>query len=345
MTSGQDRTVTSKFLERSCADHVYIVDEFTPKVSSVNFGDRVPVENPLSMIEPVIDSEQTASETVQFVVVDDEILIARDLAAQVRNLGYQVTGVFTSLTKANALIASDPPDIVLMDIHLGTEQDGIDAAEPIYADFGIPTVYITAYSDESTLHRAQKTHPLGYILKPFRARDVKATLLMAVAQHKLSRSLEENRSWLHALLSSVPDAAIAIDTKGVVRFANRSGQEMLDTTELAGRPLDKVLRLQDSVLQDIFPGQDFASIGGIMKDRAFLVGAKGRQVPVEYTLTNVPATRMSGKSQLLLIRDVSEGDRVDRLLARERELLSGRIASADTELDRTKEELRNSAPN
>ena len=136
------------------------------------------------MIEPATDLEQTASETVQFVVVDDEVLIARDLAAQVRSLGYQVTGVFTSLRKANALIASDPPDIVLMDIHLGTEQDGIDAAERIYVDFGIPTVYITAYSDESTLHRAQNTHPLGYILKPFRTRDVKATLLMAVAQHK-----------------------------------------------------------------------------------------------------------------------------------------------------------------
>ena len=100
-------------------------------------------------------------------VVEDEGIVAKDIQYTLKNLGYKVSGIATSGEDALTKIYSTAPDLILMDIKLKGEIDGIDVTERIRHNFDIPVVYLTAYVDNKTLGRAKKTMPYGYISKPF----------------------------------------------------------------------------------------------------------------------------------------------------------------------------------
>lgn len=116
----------------------------------------------------------------RIMVVEDEALVALDLTAKLRQLDYEVPGgAFTgeeAVQQAEVLL----PDLVLMDIHLAGEMDGVEAARQIHHQFHIPIVFLTAYSDDTTLERAKSSEPLGYLIKPFEQRELYTTLEMAL---------------------------------------------------------------------------------------------------------------------------------------------------------------------
>jgi CheY-like chemotaxis protein len=106
-------------------------------------------------------------ESAQILVVEDEGIVALHLAQRLEGLGHTVPLVVGSGVEAVRQAVAVRPDLVLMDIHLQGEMDGIEAAKQIRAQGDIPVVYLTAYADEPTLQRAKITEPFGYVLKPF----------------------------------------------------------------------------------------------------------------------------------------------------------------------------------
>lgn len=130
-------------------------------------------------------------------VVEDEEGIARYIEEALEGYGYEVAGIVSSGREAVRRAGDEEPDIVLMDIRLEGEVDGIEAAEHIRERYSIPVVYLTAYSDDETLRRAKLTEPFGYILKPFQKRELYSSIEMALYRHreeekarKRSRELE-----------------------------------------------------------------------------------------------------------------------------------------------------------
>ncbi len=103
------------------------------------------------------------------------------------------------------------PDLVLMDIQLDGQCDGIVAAEAIRNQYDLPVIYLTAHSDATTLARAKLTGPFGYILKPFDERDLAVQIERALYKHQAERKLREQREWLRVTLNSIGDAVIATD--------------------------------------------------------------------------------------------------------------------------------------
>ena len=118
-------------------------------------------------------------EKPQILVTEDERIVAMDIQSMLQGMGYSVPEVAYSGEEAIAKAAEFHPDLVLMDIMLGSGMDGVEAAETIRSRFDIPVVYLTANADEPILQRAKLTEPFGYIIKPFREREVYATLEMA----------------------------------------------------------------------------------------------------------------------------------------------------------------------
>jgi signal transduction histidine kinase len=106
---------------------------------------------------------------------------------QLAQLGVEVAGTASSAEMAIRLIEQCPPDLVLMDIHLKGEMDGIDAAAEIRRRFDVPTVYLTAHADDGTLRRARETEPLGYLVKPISERDLRVTMEMALERCRMDR--------------------------------------------------------------------------------------------------------------------------------------------------------------
>jgi len=112
-----------------------------------------------------------------------------DMERRLNTLGYEVIEHVLSGEDAIAKAGQERPDIILMDIHLKGEMDGIEAAERIKASLGTPVIYITAYSDETTLARAKVTEPFGYILKPFQEREIYSTIEMALYKYHIEQEL------------------------------------------------------------------------------------------------------------------------------------------------------------
>lgn len=124
----------------------------------------------------------------RILIVEDEHIVAMGIKRMLKNLGYTVTGVASSGMDAISKAESTFPDLVLMDIMLKGELDGIEAAKEIKERFEVPVVYLTAYSDSNILERAKKTGPFGYIVKPFDEKDLHSNI--EIALHRLRRAKE-----------------------------------------------------------------------------------------------------------------------------------------------------------
>ncbi len=127
----------------------------------------------------------------KILVVEDENIVALEIKKRLQKLGYIVPGVASTGEDAISKVEGILPDLVLMDIMLKGEIDGIHAAGEIRKRFNIPVIYLTAYSDEETLQRAKFTEPYGYILKPFEEDDLRTTIEIALYRHQASGGKEK----------------------------------------------------------------------------------------------------------------------------------------------------------
>jgi len=122
----------------------------------------------------------------KILIVEDDVIVAMDVENRLKNLGHSVLAIVDNGKDAIEKTTVYNPDLVLMDIVLKGDMDGIEAAEIIRYSFGMPIIFITAYADEEKLERAKLTMPFGYILKPFRDRDIKITIEMACYTAKIN---------------------------------------------------------------------------------------------------------------------------------------------------------------
>jgi AmiR/NasT family two-component response regulator len=134
----------------------------------------------------------------RILIVEDDSIIALTIEGRLKDFGYRVVGRAATGADAIKKALDLNPDLVLMDIHLKGPIDGIETAETIYGIHNIPVVYLTAFSDEATLERAQKTSPFGYIVKPFSDSTLKTTLRLAMLKHnaeKKDSEINELMTW------------------------------------------------------------------------------------------------------------------------------------------------------
>ncbi len=126
----------------------------------------------------------------KILVVEDESIIAADIAMVLQNLGYEVTATVPSGEQAIEEVEGNKPDLVLMDIVIKGDMDGIETAEQMRSQFSIPVVFLTAFADEKTLERAKITGPFGYITKPFEETDLKVAVEIGLYKAKLEAERE-----------------------------------------------------------------------------------------------------------------------------------------------------------
>ncbi len=166
----------------------------------------------------------------QILVVEDQPIVAMTIERQLRQLGYQVVKKVTYGEEAILQAADIRPDLVLMDIRLRGEMDGVEAAEQIRAQLGIPVVYVTGHADQETLRRAKVSAPFGYILKPFKGRDLEVAIEIALQQHRMEAELRESELRFRRLFEQSNDAIAIHDLEGRILNVNRRACDMLDYT-------------------------------------------------------------------------------------------------------------------
>ncbi|MFP5269998.1 response regulator [Coleofasciculus sp.] len=134
----------------------------------------------------------------KILVIEDERVVALSIQNRLEALGYIITANVISAEVALTRIRQNPPDLVLMDIQLKGEMDGIEAAAQMRQQFQLPIVYLSAYNDEETLERAKFTEPYGYLLKPFESKDLATTIEVALYKHKMEQQLLEREQSINS---------------------------------------------------------------------------------------------------------------------------------------------------
>ena len=124
-------------------------------------------------------------------VVEDEVVIALGLQQRLTEMGYDVIGISYSGEEALGKARSLGPDLILMDIMIPGKLDGINVAEIVKSELGIPVVFLTAFSEDKIIERARKAEPFGYILKPFQDRELKASIEVAFYKKEMEKTLQK----------------------------------------------------------------------------------------------------------------------------------------------------------
>ncbi|HPI37393.1 MAG TPA: PAS domain S-box protein [Ignavibacteriaceae bacterium] len=128
----------------------------------------------------------------RILIVEDESIVAFDLSSRLEAMGFKVIGIASNGVTAIEIAKKELPDMVLMDIMLGGEIDGIETTKKINESNFIPVIYLTAYSDPGTLERAKLSEPFGYILKPFEEQELRSTIEMALYKYTIEKKLKES---------------------------------------------------------------------------------------------------------------------------------------------------------
>ena len=128
-------------------------------------------------------------ETASILICEDEGLVASDIAAALREKGYGVAGIASCYEQAISIVEQTTPDLALMDVHIDGPKNGIEVANVLQREYGIPSIYLTAYADDDTIEDAKRTLPLAYLLKPFDERELATAVEIGLSRHR-----EENRT-------------------------------------------------------------------------------------------------------------------------------------------------------
>jgi two-component system cell cycle sensor histidine kinase/response regulator CckA len=144
----------------------------------------------------------------RILVVEDEAIVALHLKQQLINLGYDVPKVVASGEQAIAQALVSRPDLILMDINIQGDIDGIEAAQRLPEDMQIPVIYLTAYADEKTLERAKSTRPYGYLAKPYSERELHATIQMGLERHRADQTLRASNHLLEQLTAGLQEEVL-----------------------------------------------------------------------------------------------------------------------------------------
>ena len=229
----------------------------------------------------------------RLLVVEDEVLVARDIQARLQRMGYEVVGTVARGEDAVSTALAESPDLILMDINLKGEMDGIEAATQINEVSSVPVIYCTAYSNDEVLERAKITSPFGYVLKPFDNRELEINIEIALFKHQVEQDLAKTKQNLDATLTNVSDGVIAADQTGQVILINAVAESLTDCSGERSKNamLDEVL-----VLEAFEPGQPainllnpetFVYWKQFSGMRQLLVRPDGTRIPIELSANSL----------------------------------------------------------
>jgi len=253
----------------------------------------------------------------KILVVEDEHITAEYLGYRLKHLGYEVLPILKRGEDVIEQVGDLQPDLILMDIMLEGDMDGIEAAERVLQTHDIPVIYLTALSDPRTFERAKVTGSFAYLVKPFDDTQLHRTIEMTLYKNMLEQQIKESQKWFSTTLRSIGDGVIASDDTGRVKFINPAAVTILETAaeELTGQSwytfchlidADTGERLSDPVEQVLSSKQQVD-----LDDRAALVLADERQKFVEVNASPIMVKPGIVNGVVMVIRDISRKKAVE----------------------------------
>ncbi len=256
----------------------------------------------------------------RILVVEDEGIIAKDIQKSLQNLGYHVSAIASSGKEAIKKAEEDRPDLVLMDIVLKNEMDGIETAGQLRSLFNIPVIYLTAYTDKKTLERAKVTEPLGYIVKPFEERELHTAVEMALYKSRMENKLKKHEKWLSTILKSIGDAVIVTDKEGRVKFLNNVASSLTgwENADALGKPLKNIFNIiNEKTRQQVEDPVSKVIRKGVvlgLANHTVLIARDGTETPIDDSGAPILDDNGNISGIVLVFHDIIERRKSDKAL-------------------------------
>ena len=256
----------------------------------------------------------------RIMIVEDEGIVAMDIRSQLEGFGYEVVATAFSGGQAITLANEHKPDLVMMDIVLKGPMDGISAAEKIGETLRIPVIFLTAYSDPATLSRAQAIGAYGYLIKPFRPDELRASIEVALYKNMLERKLKDSEQWFAKTLHCISDAVIATDTESQVQFMNPVAEAATGwrLEQAQGKAIDELMTLLSesnrSELENPIPIALRSQSVVSLDSATMLVSRSGEELPIDDGAAPILDDDGTLLGAVLVFRDITERRQIENLL-------------------------------
>ena len=246
-------------------------------------------------------------------IVEDEALIAADIAASLEDMGYKVCSIAASGEEAIQMAERSRPDLVLMDIVLRGNIDGIGAAEQIREHLQIPVIFLTSYGGNHLLERAKITEPFGYLLKPYNHHDLHSTIEMALYKSKVDKELRQSEERYRALFEQAANSIILIDPEdGSLLEFNDEAHENLGYT----REEFQKLRMEDIEAVEAEEGavEHFKRIPGDASN-TFETQYRRKNGEIRDVMVSGRAIAIDGKEYIqTIVRDITDRKHIEETI-------------------------------
>jgi PAS domain S-box-containing protein len=277
--------------------------------------------------------------TAKIFIVEDEAIVAESLNDQLEALGYIVTGNAPSGEEALRKIKNNLPNLVLMDIMLEGEMDGVETAQQIRELYGIPVIFLSAYSDSETLGRAKLTEPFGYLIKPYKERELHTTLEITLYKHRMEKRVREHERWLDTLLRSIGDGVITVGIDGLLTSMSPVAEMLtgLNEAEQIKKNLLGILQIEESGVYPIIPdlidqALDGETVSCLVNDEPILVNANGKRIVIDFSAAPIRNDQDEIIGAVLTMRDISARKQAEIELSEARQILSNSLTPREKEI-------------
>ena len=281
----------------------------------------------------------------RILITEDEIMVARDLEQRLHKFGYQVADIVDTGEEAVQKAATLHPDLVLMDIRLRGEMDGIAAAVQIRSAYKTPVVFVTAHADLGTLERAGMSEPFGFLVKPFEEHALHAAIETAFYRHRAENRLRDMERWLATTLRSLGDGVIATDETERITYLNPVAERLTGwgLHESLGAPFTTIFRaihagnrqpIADPVQRALLEGLVISLDGDTL-----LLAQDGRERPIDDSAAPIRDDNGKTTGAVVVFRDATLRVQTEAEQRRLNEMLDQRVQDRTAELAAANKEL------
>ncbi len=278
------------------------------------------------------------ADRARIMVVEDEAVISMAIQDRLAKMGHSVCGTAASGDEAVSLANDKHPDLILMDIQLRGNTDGVETARRIRSRAQIPVIYLTAFADDRTVERARVTQPYGYLVKPFSERELYAAIEMALFKHTMEERLRESQRQFATTVRCIADCVIVTDTAMRITLMNPAAQSVTGwrEEEALGQKLETVVKIVDE--RTLMPFE--TPVADVLEKRVamnmlgpvLLIRRNGGRIPVEDSAAPMidDAGRLTGA--VMVFRDITERKRAEAAVRTAFDSLEERVREQTAEL-------------
>jgi PAS domain S-box-containing protein len=277
-------------------------------------------------------------EKARIMVVEDEAVISMEIQDRLTKMGHSICGTAVSGEEAVSVATAKRPDLILMDVHLRGEVDGVQTAKQIRDRIEIPIIYLTAFADDRTVERAKQTEPFGYLIKPFSEKELYAAIETALYKHSMEAKLRESERRYATTVRCIADCVIVTDTDMKITLMNPAAQSVTGwkQEEAVGKKMDEVFKIVDekALIPVESPMAETIRQRIVMNLTApvLLITKNGDKVPVEDSAAPMINDKGELTGAVMVFRDITERKEAEAAIKKAFDTLEERVREQTGEL-------------